>query len=149
METQTEARCQHYQPTTHDFMEVGSLLPSSPDGMKMPRMTTRRKTSNQTRFRTYDQPQPTPPLLTHDSDSEDSDDSEEEQEESHGFEVDSVPESPTTSISETESARFEADEKDDGMRQHRTRSHWNLLRHTRCAGFDNVDELMLARSLGK
>jgi hypothetical protein len=69
-----------------------------------------------------------PPMLTHDtdSDSEYSDDSDPEHEDSDGFEVNSIPESPTTSISDDENARFAADEKDDGLSLHRTTSHWKL-----------------------
>lgn len=69
-----------------------------------------------------------PPMLTHDtdSDSEYSDDSDSEHEDGNGFEVNPVPKSPTTSISDDEGARFAADEKDDELSLHRTTSHWRM-----------------------
>lgn len=75
-----------------------------------------------------------PPPLTHDTDSDsdysygsDSDygyDTDSEDEESNEFEVDTNPESPTTSISEDDSPKFAADLKDDGLALRRVPSRW-------------------------
>jgi len=69
-----------------------------------------------------------PPMLTHDtdSDSEYSDDSDPEHDDSDGFELNSIHESPTTSISDDESARFATNKKNDELSLRRTPSYWKL-----------------------
>lgn len=69
-----------------------------------------------------------PPMLTHDtdSDSEYSDDSDPELDDSDGFEFSPIHGSPTTSISDDDSARFASNQNKDELSLHRTPSHWNL-----------------------